>query len=270
MHIRSRNILVDAPWRDLPFKSSQKGLRDLLIDILLEMPDVYQLLDKAQQEKCRSKILLRFINIVELSWQFDSRINDWHSRFETFVAGPAYWPKLSTSNSPADDTESGKVFAAAFHFPSFAVAHSMILYWLFLLLIHPLLCGIYKHLENLVRLGLGDMECSCIQKSIPETAGKTMSIPTICLRHFTVDKLPPLGFPTEWARGAVRNICQSAEYLMQENMGEVGPASLLPRLLAVREFLAIVAPGEWPREVSWINDMMRKTQDMGNDISRYL
>jgi hypothetical protein len=56
---------------------------------------------------------------------------------------------------------------------------------------------------------------------------------------------------------------------MQKKMGELGPAIFLPRLIVVREFL-VLASGDWTRELSWINNLMSKIQDMGNDISRYI
>lgn len=267
--MRSRTVLADTQWRDLPWKSSQKGLRDLLIDILLEIPEVYHRTDELTRDNCRSKILPGLINIMKLCWRIDSQLNEWYGLLETFVAGPVYWPKLSTIDSPFDDTESGKVFAVAFHFPSYDVAHVMILYWIALLLHHPLLCSMYEQLESLAGEGLEDMECTCIEVLIPETADITVTVPSICPRHFTTEKLPPLGYRTEWASGAARNICQSAEYVMQEKMGELGPTILLPRLIVVREFLAY-ASGDWTRELGWIADQLSKIQDMGNDLSRYL
>ena len=267
--MRSKTFLTDAQWRDLPWKSSQKGLRDLLIDILLEMPEIYHRTDELARENCRSKILSGLINISELCWRIDSQLNEWYGRFETSVGGPVYWPQLSISDSPVDDVESGKVFPVAFHFPSFDVGHAMILYWLALLLHHPILCLTYERLESLVGVGQEDTECSCIDDPILETANTIVAAPSICLRHFTTDMLPPLGYRTEWAHGAARNICQSAEYVMQENMGEIGPVILIPRLIVVREFL-VFASGDWRRELSWITNLLSKLQDRGNDLSRYI
>ena len=52
-------------------------------------------------------------------------------------------------------------------------------------------------------------------------------------------------------------------------MGELGASIILPRLMTVREFL-VFAPGDWSRELSWIANQLRKIQDMGNDVSRYI
>ena len=146
----------------------------------------------------------------------------------------------------------------------------MILYWLALLLLHPILCGMYEWLERLVGVGKReDAKCSCIEDPTPEIAGLTLTMPSPFLRHFTADKLPPLGYRTERAHGAARNICQSAEYVTQEKMGELGPAVLLPRLIVVREVL-VYASGDWTRERSWVTDLVSRIQDMGNDISRYI
>jgi hypothetical protein len=267
--MHSKTFLADTQWRDLPFKSSQKGLRDLLIDILLEMPEIYHGHDKLNLETCQYKILPCIIDITELCWKIDSQLNQWYRNFETFVAGPVYWPMLSTSDNPVDNVESGRVFPVAFDFPSYDVAQVMILYWLALLLVHPILCHMYERLERFAGVEQEDIECSCIKHPIPETADIIVGISSICRRHIVMDKLPPLDYRTEWARGAAQNICQSAEYFMHEKLGELGPFIFLPRLLIVREFL-VFASGDWTRELSWINILMRKIQDMGNDITRYL
>ena len=86
MQLHTRTFLADAQWRELPWKLSQKGLRDLLIDILLEVPEIYQRHDKLLRETCRSKVLPHLINITDLCWQLDSKLSEWHGRFETFVA----------------------------------------------------------------------------------------------------------------------------------------------------------------------------------------
>jgi hypothetical protein len=56
---------------------------------------------------------------------------------------------------------------------------------------------------------------------------------------------------------------------MQQKLCELGSLDFSPRLLVVREFLVFVA-GDWMRELSWIDNVMRKIQNMGHDITRYL
>jgi hypothetical protein len=56
---------------------------------------------------------------------------------------------------------------------------------------------------------------------------------------------------------------------MQKKLCELGPLVFSPRLLVVREFLVFVA-GDWMRELSWIDNVKRKIQDMGHDITRYI
>ena len=266
MRMRSRTIFADAQWRSLPWQFSQKSLRDLLIDILLEMPEVYRLFGELSREISLSRIMPLVVNIMDLCWRIDFQLKDWYDRFQTCVGGPVYWPKLSASGSPVDDIESGKVFPVAFDFSSYDVAGAMVLYWLALLMVHPILCHMYERLENLIGEGQKTMECSCFEDPIPETAHIA---PSICLRRFTMDNLLPLSYQTEWARGPARNICQSAEYFMQEKMGELGPAIFLPRLISVREFL-FYASGDWTRELTWIKNLVSKIQDMGNDILKYI
>ncbi|KAH8820642.1 hypothetical protein F5884DRAFT_56999 [Xylogone sp. PMI_703] len=197
MQLHTRTFLADTQWRELPWKSSQKSLRDMLIDILLEMPEIYRCNDGLARETSVSKIISGIINITELCWQLDSQLNEWYGHFETFVAGPMYWLKLSKSDSLVDDAESGRVFPVAFDFPSYDVAQTMVLYWLALLLVHPILCYMYERLKFLVEAGHEDTECTCVDDPPLETAKITVAISSLCLRHLTMDKLPSLGYRTE-------------------------------------------------------------------------
>jgi hypothetical protein len=68
---------------------------------------------------------------VELCLQIGWQLNEWYKDVETLVASPVY-----------------------------DVPHVMILYWLSLLLVHPILCHIYERLQSFVGVELSEMECS--------------------------------------------------------------------------------------------------------------
>jgi hypothetical protein len=197
----------------------------------------------------------------------DACLADWFAHFEATVAGPLYYPELSRVNSTADSPELGKVFPVAFYYPAFIVAQTLVFYWIALIIVHAHMCLMYKKLARLVALldtVKDDISCTCSGTDDNDSAAAMT-----CLRHFAVELLPPLGHRMEWPRTPARNICQSVEYFLQDQMRGVGPVSVLPALVAVKAYWRF-ASGDWSREILWINDMVGKIQGKGNEIARYV
>jgi hypothetical protein len=185
----------------------------------------------------------------------DSCLADWFAQFEATVAGPLSYPELSRVNSTADSPELGKVFPVAFYFPAFIVAQTLVFYWIALIIVHAHMCLMYENLARLVALletVKDDISCTC-----SDTDDNDSAAAMTCLRHFAVELLPP------------RNICQSVEYFLQDQMRGVGPVSVLPALLIVNAYRRY-ASGDWSRETLWINDMVGKIQGKGNEIAGYI
>jgi hypothetical protein len=90
-----------------------------------------------------------------------------------------------------------------------------------------------------------------------------------CLYHSATGLLSSLRSSIEWPLAPARNICQSVEFFLQERMRGEGSISVLPALLIVKAYLRI-SPGDWNREILWIDDMVGKIQGKCNAIAGYV
>lgn len=63
-----------------------------------------------------------------------------------------------------------------------------------------------------------------------------------------------------------RNICQSVEYFIQDNMGDTGPASVFPALTFVRLYFSF-RPRLCKREILWVDEMLERLADKGVAIA---
>ena len=85
-----------------------------------------------------------------------------------------------------------------------------------------------------------------------------------------MDMLPPLGHRRDWAHRPTRNICQSVEYFLQDELRTIGSVSILLPLVVVKEYWKYAAPGDWSRESVWVTDMIARIKSKGEKIAGYV
>lgn len=253
----------------MPWAFSTRDSHDQLIDILLKSPIVFVDLDAVQHETCRHKVLAALLRSIRESWRVDAELDAWFAALEGSVSGSLYWPVFARIKTPADDGEQGQLFPVAFRFPSLIIAHTLVLYWTAAVILRQYLCYLYQRVEELVgdTEALGAAPCTCVldgQGANPEVA--TADGPTACLRHFKKHELPPLRHRKDWTKTVARDLCQSVEYFLEDSMRCLGPAAILPSLMAVG-WLLEHEPGDWARELTWVNYMMGLVQRKGNEIA---
>ncbi|KAI0125250.1 hypothetical protein BJ170DRAFT_496560 [Xylariales sp. AK1849] len=262
---RSTSFLAESAWRELPWTSSdRKSHMDMLIDILLEIPTLAaqsDALDKMASPRAR---LRDGLETISQGQHLESRLAEWFGLFDNTVTGALYHPKLSEIRSPADDRELGKVFPVALWFPAFIVGQHMLYYWVGLLVVQVHMCCMYQRLDRLMAT------LEPIRDAIPCICCSTEDVKcqslAPCLRHFETSSLPPLGDRLYWPKTTAYNICQSVEYFLQDKMHSIGATAVLPALAVVKtcwEFW----PGDWRREIAWVNDMFARIRLSGNEIA---
>lgn len=198
----------------------------------------------------------------------DSRLSEWFTHLESKVSGPLYYPKLSTMESSADSSELGKLFPVSFHFPTYIVGQSLVFYWVAVIVVHAHMCAMYE------KLAQQTTAFETMKEHVPCTCGKvdgssSSTVVTTCLHHFHTEMLPPLGHRKDWAQKTTRNICQSVEYFLQDQLRTVGPVSILPPLVVVKEYWKYT-PGNWFRESLWVKDMIARIKSKGEKIAEYV
>jgi hypothetical protein len=110
--------------------------------------------------------------------------------------------------------------------------------------------------------GSEERECSC-ENDDDDDVHATIST---CPRHFKPQMLPPLGHRTEGSRTLGSNICQSTEYLLQDEMRSMGPSLMMLVLIVVRASWQNESC-EMSRYILQINNILAKIQTKGNEIA---
>ncbi|KAK0751623.1 hypothetical protein B0T18DRAFT_426240 [Schizothecium vesticola] len=261
------SFLAQSDWRDLPWapRLESKAPFDFLLDILLDLPDLSgrrRALEKRLEAKeDLRRALLDGLECVAEGWRIEAVLTAWYDGFKAVAPGAPYHPELSQMDSVLDSSKTGKVFPVIFRFPNFVVGQNMLYYWIALMSVQAHWCLTYATLarlsETLDAVGRSNLVCIC--------AGEGEEAVT-CLRHFAVDRLPPLGHRQEWPTGAAYHICQSVEYFLLHHARAFGPASMIPGLLLVKAYW-IFAPGDMSRETTWVNETLCRVRVSGGNIA---
>jgi hypothetical protein len=210
------------------------------------------------------EILSHAVRSIHDGIRLESDLGQWFASLKTTAPGPLYSPKLSTLDSIVDNAELGKLFPVSFHFSSFLAGQNMVYFWVALMSVHAHLHFTYRTLAQLLTI-LNSMD----RDSLPCVCDGTQDedeMTTQCLRHFTMESLPALGHREDWARTTAYNICQSVEYFLPDGTRGVTTVGVLPALVLVKGFWGY-APGDWSRQIAWVDDMLHRIRASGNGIA---
>lgn len=110
--MRKRSPLSDPKWKTVPWETTPKTPKDLVIDILIEVPGLLEDLDilKAQHDPSSYKILRH--ELIQKGWALESELAAWRSTVK--IGNTAY---------------SLNVLSTPFSMDLFAAAHIMCIYW---------------------------------------------------------------------------------------------------------------------------------------------
>jgi hypothetical protein len=262
----SKSFLTEPAWRELPW-SSPKSHFDELLDILLELPDLFAHSDELPKSTSPPQRLRGSLLSIRQAYQMESQLSDWFASFEASTSGALYYPELSKFGSVTENLELGKVFPVAFHFSTFAVAQHMLYYWIGLIIVQAHLCFTYKELSHFMATldPIRDaLPCTCFDT---DGTGADDGFPTNCLQHFEMKLLPPLGHRFDWPQTIARNVGQSMEYFLEDGLPGFGSASALPALAVVKGYWEAL-PGDWSRELTWAEDMFSRISATGYEIAK--
>lgn len=259
------SFLAQPEWLNTPWSSNSKSPFDRLIDILLSIPNYSTQAhthatgpwSALQDTSTVTEEIERTRTVIKEVQRLQESLQQWFEDFQRSVPGNLYYAELSTIETGVDDAEMGKLFPVAFRFPSFMVGQALLYYWVAVTIIQIRLCQTHAALACLIEsLRRDRVPCSCDAPA---------EVPARCLQHVTVALLPELD-GDGWA--AVYNICQSAEYFLQDTARGFGPASVLPALALVK--------GLWKqglgsrcrdRQIAWVDDIVGRIHLSGYSIA---
>lgn len=276
--VQSRKTFLAQPeWRHVPWSAipDSKAPFDLLVDILLDIPDLSAQRQALGSQRDPQELLYNASVSIREGQRIELAVHEWFDRFRSTVPGPLYHPELSKMDSFVNSSDSGKLFPVAFRFPAFVVGQNLIYYWVALMSVYAHLCLTYAILVDLLTIlesmGRSNLTCTCNDDTGTGAGAGTedQAAAALCLQHFTMKLLPALDHRQRWPRVIAYNICQSVEYFMQDELRGFGPASILPPLVLVRGFWTH-APGDWSREMAWVDNMLGYIHVSGSSIARVL
>jgi len=265
--------LADFDWTELPWKGAPKTRFNQLLDITAELANLFVQAFEVEGMETAS-LLPVALKVVNGCWRIDSELGRFYQDFENGNPGPLHWPELSTEANLADDAELGKVFPVAFHFPNLMVAFTCMIYWANLILLWAVLIHMYKVLSTLPThiAGLDGPEgspylvCSKADGN-NDTRSCDDGAKAEHMTNFDMNGLPPIE-PRIDVLAAARNICQSVEFCMKEQMRGLGPTLTVIPLMAVTDVLPNFP--QCSRELAWAKAAFRKVNDKGFRLMRYV
>ncbi|CAK7214266.1 hypothetical protein SCUCBS95973_002080 [Sporothrix curviconia] len=253
------SFLSTRDWQSLPYRVLHKNAYDELFDLLEMLPGLLAQVNAIKAEKHLPAMLTRTLTAIQQAWRIDKGFAAWYVRYDASVPGPLMVPRLSQMPSVTDNPSQGKLYPVAFDFSHFIVGQAMTLYWSGLVILYAFLSNSYKQLRRLVpavhAAVESDCTCGCGDGDDDDDEEETRTMP-ICMRHFALDKLPPLGHRA-YPRAMADQVCQSVEYFLQEDMGIFGGSMIYPPLLIVHLSLPMWE-GDNSRQGQWIADMVQK------------
>jgi hypothetical protein len=256
---RRQTFLSRPEWLERPWKSITKTPYDELINWLFSLPDVIGQFDAVAQETDHTKLRAGLHDIIEKYSEIDTVLQRLYANFDQSVSGPLYWAALSTLDSCVDNDQHGKAFPVSFHFPNFSIALIVATYWSNMMVVHIQLMYVYAKLAAVespedISGGAQDTQCS--------TAADSKSYEAMQFYERSREHA------SKWTTMA-KNICQSGEYFMQDNMGAHGALSIITLLSGCYSCFEN-SPSDWSREINWIAEYMCRIKKKVNLPSRNL
>jgi len=253
LETRQPTFLTDPVWQEVPWQRNPKTPFDQIYDFLSLAPELLGRARMFNYLDLNSQLELA-TDTISKCWQLD---HDLLSLYDTLTAsqrGPLYWSELARERIFDDDSEDGMVFPVAFHFPNLTVASTVLVYWS----IQNLL---WQGMNNLYNLMTSLKTKFSTGASVEEANVDSATVSTASFRTNYAEgilELPPLQHRADFATPA-RNILQSVEYCLQEEMMDLGPKAVAAPLRIAMETLRSCP--EYTREVLWAEEAMTKVQE---------
>lgn len=211
------------------------------------------------QETDQTKLRDGLHDIIEKYSEIDTVLQRLYANFDQSVSGPLYWAALSNLDSCVDNDQHGKVFPVSFYFLNFSMALIVATYWSNMMVVHIQLMYVYAKLAAVESTETISDEAHDAQCS---TIADNWSYEAVQFYERSQEHA------SKWITMA-KNICQSGEYFMQDNMGAHGALSIITLLSGCYSCFEN-SPGDWSREIDWIAEYMCRIKKKVNLPSRNL
>ncbi|OAL19704.1 hypothetical protein AYO22_09510 [Fonsecaea multimorphosa] len=246
------SFLGERLWQEVPWQIRPKTPYDRIYDFLACAPELHRQGEMLEHMDPCGKLQLA-TEMIWKCWKLDAELQSVYDCMEKSHDGPLYWPELARDKSLDLGSTDGMLFPVAFHFPNLSIANTVIIYWGVQAILWQGLWLLYGVLAEIQKIqmdpakagGFGQEDADGHNKSSGNTVGN------IC--HF-----PPLEHRADFA-APCRNILQSVEYSLQDDMFDQGPKCIAaPLRMAVETLLPYP---QYKREVAWGERAIEKVQE---------
>ncbi|OJJ50107.1 hypothetical protein ASPZODRAFT_149516 [Penicilliopsis zonata CBS 506.65] len=235
-------FLASTAWMEIPWMHSKKEPIDRIMDCLAVAPRILQRTDAFPRLGPAEQANLAYDICLEC-WQLDRTLQEIYDDLTSNTSSPLFWPEPSRDQLLDHDDNTNRLFPVAFNFPDLRIASTLMIFWATRLMLWSGLCNLYQLINAvdpsmIYKTATGD-------EKLTDNSGP-------CLTQ--------LGYSSNYLSLA-RNVCQSVEYCLQEEMRVWG-------LFTVSTGLGIVLgtvqnDPQCRREVHWIQAMLGKIQARG-------
>lgn len=212
---RKKLIFTEPAWMTDPWIHHPKTRKDLLVDILLEIPSIYEGVDNMNLQPDSSAKLRQRFHLQEMVFTVIERLYNWRSNFAVAVAciGPKWqFPSNMATNEIAD-------------------AHIMTLYWASIIIAY----GVRRAISNgeCDAVGADSDDCCrsiirCIPSFLHPSTGvfRQHLVPfplIVAARHLKSIQPPKLQEESDY----VRSLCENPQFTpMHQFMSSIQPQIL--------------------------------------------
>ncbi|KAF7167585.1 hypothetical protein CNMCM5623_000891 [Aspergillus felis] len=220
---RVPNFTCDPVWCRDPWASRPKRMADRIADCLARLPSILQRYDQLSSLH-RKEILDSTYGLVEECLIIDQTLQDIYEDLRLQVEGPLYWSVLSPSFKGSVHDQS--LFPLIYEFPDLKTASLVMLYWATKAMLWAMLSNLYDvlHLQGVHAITVPIVEVTSEKHDPSPRNDEVIS---------TVGNSPTLTDGQNYLRMA-RNVCQSLEYCLQEDMSLLGIfAASIPVIITV-------------------------------------
>ncbi|KAJ9265240.1 transcriptional regulator family: Fungal Specific TF [Paecilomyces variotii] len=290
MHRHSPSYISSSTWTSIPWTNIPKTEFDQFFDLFVRGPATFQAVDRLDTAGPLEKLRIA-LSIVHSCWELDSDLTMFYEQFEKSSLGPLYWPEFAkplthrkkgqndNGYDYADDDDDDdawnniSLFPISLHFPNLGTARTIILYWATLTMLWSGLYQLYGLIYALKETILDPNSNSEHEREDHNTNTPPPPTPSATKFDsntndtdaenltFQITHLPPLDDHRRDFASMARNVCQSVEYCMQEEMLGLGPI-ILPAPLGI-VIDTMKGYESFAKEVRWARRVMRRISEGG-------
>ncbi|KAL2419375.1 hypothetical protein ABEF95_009140 [Exophiala dermatitidis] len=257
---RQPTFLTEPVWQSVPYENNPKTVFDQVYDFITIATDMHKHGERIPFMDPISRYRTGRQMISEC-WRTDRALASLYHRLIKSHDGPLYWFEQAGRQTVEDEDNANSnmpLFPVAFHFPNLTIASTVLVFW-------ACEAMLWQGMNQLYRL-MGELRRECDKNDFFKSALMVLE----AFSGFSADTdpfdLPALEHRVDFAAPA-RNIFQSVEYCLKEEMRDHGPKSVAAPLRIAMETLR--AYPEYRRDVEWAEEAMIKVQQRSLRLLMY-